>query len=153
TTTTDMTPEQIHELGLAQVAQLESEELEIAKKLGFADLKSLRDAAAKNPKLHPTSREDMLERYRTFTAGMWKKLPGLFGRLPKAQLEVRAVEQFREKEAPEAQYQGGTPDGSRPGHVEINTGDFADRTTVQIEATAYHEGVPGHHMQIALAQE
>ena len=153
TTTTDLSPEEIHQLGLKQVAQLEVEELEIAKKLGFADVRSLRAAATKDPKLHPASREDMLDRYRAFTAGMWKKLPGLFGRLPKAQLEVRAVEQFREKEAAEAQYQGGTPDGSRPGHVEVNTGDFADRSTVQIEATSYHEGVPGHHMQIALAQE
>ena len=63
------------------------------------------------------------------------------------------VEEFREKEAPDAAYMDGTPDGSRPGHVMVNTGDFAKRTLLDLETTAYHEGVPGHHMQISIAQE
>jgi uncharacterized protein (DUF885 family) len=81
------------------------------------------------------------------------KLPELFGRLPKAKVEVMPVEAFREKEASSAAYVQGTPDGSRPGHVMVNTGDFEKRNLWDIETTAYHEGVPGHHMQIAIAQE
>jgi uncharacterized protein (DUF885 family) len=75
------------------------------------------------------------------------------GLLPKAQVEVGAVEQFREKEAPAAQYIPGTPDGSRPGKVYVNTGDYQHRSTIDIESTAYHEGIPGHHMQLSIAQE
>jgi uncharacterized protein (DUF885 family) len=84
---------------------------------------------------------------------MYARLPQLFGRLPKAKLEVMQVEEFREKEASDAAYVDGTPDGSRPGHIMVNTGDFAKRTVLDIETTAYHEGVPGHHMQISIAQE
>ena len=84
---------------------------------------------------------------------MYTRLPEMFGRLPKAKLEVMPVEEFREKEASDAAYVDGTPDGSRPGHIMVNTGDFAKRTLLDIETTAYHEGVPGHHMQISIAQE
>jgi len=84
---------------------------------------------------------------------MYAKLPLTFGRLPKAKLIVVPVEEFREKQASAAEYKDGTPDGSRPGRVEVNTGDFEKRTLLDIETTAYHEGVPGHHMQIAIAQE
>jgi uncharacterized protein (DUF885 family) len=83
---------------------------------------------------------------------MWAKLPTLFGRLPKAKLEVMPIEAFREKEA-STSYNQGTPDGSRPGHVFVNTYDFANQLTINNESTAYHEGVPGHHMQISIAQE
>ncbi len=152
-TTTDMTSEQIHQLGLSQVAEIESRMKEIAGKLGYADLKSLNAAIAKDPKLHPHSREQMLVLYRGYVDRMWKELPKLFGRLPKAKLEIMPVETFREKEAAGAQYARGTPDGSRPGHVMVNTGDYEHRTTISMESTAYHEGVPGHHMQISIAQE
>jgi uncharacterized protein (DUF885 family) len=84
---------------------------------------------------------------------MYPKLPELFGRLPKAKLEVMPLEEFREKGAPGAAYQDPALDGSRPGHVMVNTGDFEKRLLLDIETTAYHEGVPGHHMQIAIAQE
>src|SRR6202044_3980014 len=77
----------------------------------------------------------------------------LFGRLAKAKLEVMPGEEFREKGAAGAEYNQGTPDGSRPGHVMVNTGDFKNRTTTGVESTAYHEGVPGHHLQITIAQE
>jgi uncharacterized protein (DUF885 family) len=73
--------------------------------------------------------------------------------LPKAKVVVMPVEEFREKEASGAQYNQGTPDGSRPGHIVVNTGDFKDRKIISFESTAYHEGVPGHHMQISIAQE
>jgi uncharacterized protein (DUF885 family) len=84
---------------------------------------------------------------------MYAKLPELFGRLPKAKVEVMQVEEFREKEAPSAAYNPPAMDGSRSGHVMVNTGDFAKRLLLDIETTSYHEGVPGHHMQGAIAQE
>jgi uncharacterized protein (DUF885 family) len=121
--------------------------------MGFADCKSFEAAIQKNPALHPKSREEMLELYRKYIDQMWTKLPQYFGRLPKAKIEVMPVEAFREKEASGAQYVDGTPDGKRPGHVMVNTGDYEKRTTLDIETTAYHEGVPGHHMQISIAQE
>ena len=152
-TTTRMSPEEIHQLGRREVARDRALMLKIARKLGYKDLKSFDAAIAKDPKLHPKSREEMLELYRKHIDRMWAKLPQYFGRLPKAKVEVMPVEAYREKEASGAQYVNGTPDGKRPGHVMVNTGDFANRTTLDIETTAYHEGLPGHHMQISVAQE
>jgi uncharacterized protein (DUF885 family) len=83
---------------------------------------------------------------------MEPELPKYFGLLPKTKLEVKAVEEYREKDAAAAQYYPGTPDGSRHGAVMVNTGDYQHRTTPEMESTAYHEGVPGHHMQISIAQ-
>jgi uncharacterized protein (DUF885 family) len=151
-TTTSMDPEAIHQLGLKEVARIEGEQLVIAKKLGFADLASFRASVKSDPKLFATSREQLLEKYRQYLKQMEPELPKIFGLLPKTGVEVRPVEEFREKEAASASYQQGTPDGSRPGIIYVNTGDFAHRTLVNIESTAYHEGVPGHHMQISIAQ-
>jgi uncharacterized protein (DUF885 family) len=151
-TTTNMDPEDIHQLGLKEVARIEAEELAIAKQLGFADLKSFRAAVRDNPKLLATSREQILDKYRGYIAQMQPELPKLFGLLPKTPLEVRPVQEFREKEAAAASYTTGTPDGSRPAIVYVNTGDYSHRSFITIETTAYHEGVPGHHMQIAIAQ-
>ena len=83
---------------------------------------------------------------------MYSKLPQLFGRLPKGRLVVKPVEEFEEKEA-STHYRPGTPDGSRPGQVMVVTGDFEKRLLTEVETTAYHEGIPGHHLQIAIAQE
>jgi uncharacterized protein (DUF885 family) len=152
-TTTSLTPQEIHELGLAQVHEIEARMNEAATKLGYPDLAALKTAAASDPKLHAHSRQELLDLYRKYIDQMNPKLPELFGRLPKAKLEVLPVEEFREKEASAASYQDPAQDGSRPGHVMVNTGDFAKRTLLDIETTAYHEGVPGHHLQIALAQE
>ncbi len=152
-TTTELTPDQIHQIGLDEVARDRAAMLKIAQKMGYQDLK-LFDAAIKvNPKLHPKSRQEMLDLYRKYTDEMWTRLPRLFGRLPKAKVEIMSVEAYREKEASGAQYEEGTPDGKRPGHIKVNTGDFEHRTTLDIETTAYHEGVPGHHLQISVAQE
>lgn len=151
-TTTKETPERIHEIGLSEVKRIEDEMTAIAKSQGFKDLASFRESLKTNPKTHATSREDILNRYRTYIAGMQPELPKLFGLLPKTQVQVVPVEAFREKEAAAAEYQQGTPDGSRPGKVFVNTGDFANRSVLTIESTAYHEGVPGHHMQISIAQ-
>jgi uncharacterized protein (DUF885 family) len=152
-TTTDMTPEEIHQLGLKQVAEIEAEELKIAKKLRFKDLTSFRASINSNPSLRVKSGEEILDLYRKYTDQMYNKLPQLFGRLPKGRMTVVKTEAFREKEAAAAEYQQGTPDGSRPGRVQVNTYEWQKRTTPEIESTAYHEGVPGHHMQIAIAQE
>ena len=152
-TTTKMSPEEIHQLGLREVARDRALMLKIANRLGYKDLKSFDAAIAKNPDLHPKSREQMLEQYRKYIDQMSARLPQYFGRLPKAKVEVMPVEPYREKEASGAQYVDGTPDGKRPGHVMVNTGDFEKRTTVDIETTAYHEGVPGHHLQVSIAQE
>jgi uncharacterized protein (DUF885 family) len=152
-TTTKMMPEDIHQLGLSEVARIEAEQLAIAKQLGFSDLKSFRDSLKKNPEIHPKSRQQILDEYRSYTDQMWQQLPKLFGRLPKAKLDVLPVESFRERQAASANYNQGTPDGSRPGQVFVNTYDYENQLTITNESTAYHEGVPGHHMQISIAQE
>jgi uncharacterized protein (DUF885 family) len=151
-TTTNMTPDEIHALGLREVARIEADQLVIAKSLGFSTVRALRDSIPKIPALHPKSREQILDEYRHYVDQMSARLPTLFGRLPKAKLEVMPIEPFREKEA-STSYNQGTPDGSRPGHVFVNTYDFANQLTINNESTAYHEGIPGHHMQISIAQE
>ena len=151
-TTTGMDPEAIHQLGLREVTLIEREQLVIAKKLGFDDLASFRVFVKADPKMFATSREQLLEKYRQYIKQMEPKLPKIFGLLPKTGVEVRPVEEFQEKEAASASYIQGTPDGSRPGIIRVNTGNFAHRTLMNVESTAYHEGVPGHHLQISIAQ-
>ncbi|MFI4968852.1 MAG: DUF885 domain-containing protein [Lysobacterales bacterium] len=151
-TTTEKTPAEIHALGLAEVERIEGEMTKIAKSQGFSDLAGFRASLKTNPKTHATSREDILDRYRGFLVQMQPELPKLFGLLPRTKVEVMPVEAFREKEAAAAEYHQGTPDGSRPGQIFVNTGDFANRSVLTIESTAYHEGIPGHHMQISIAQ-
>jgi uncharacterized protein (DUF885 family) len=152
-TTSNLTPEEIHQLGLREVARIEGEMLVIAKKLGYSDLKSLNAAIEKNPKLHAQSRQQILDLYKGYIDQMYAKLPQLFGRLPKAKVEVVPTEAFREKEASSAEYQTGSPDGARPGRVQVNTSNPEQRKIITCESTAYHEGVPGHHMQLSIAQE
>ncbi|WP_052191230.1 DUF885 family protein [Luteibacter sp. 9133] len=151
-TTTDLDPKRIHQIGLDEVKRIEGEMTAIAKQLGYADLPAFRAAVAKDPKRYATSREQILDGYRKYIAGMQPELPKLFGHLPTTALYVQAVEAYREKDAAGAEYHQGTPDGKRPGVVFVNTGDFAQRTLYTIEDTAYHEGVPGHHLQISIAQ-
>jgi uncharacterized protein (DUF885 family) len=151
-TTTDLTPEEIHQIGLKQVAEIEAQMLAIAHMLGYKDLKSFNAHIDQDRKLYAHSRQQILALYRSYIDTMWKQLPTVFDRLPKAKLEVMPIEKFHEKEDA-THYNQGTPDGSRPGHVMVNTGDFQHRKLISIESTAYHEGVPGHHMQISIAQE
>jgi uncharacterized protein (DUF885 family) len=152
-TTTKLSADEIHQIGLREVARIEGEMLEIATNLGFRDLKSFNAAIEKNADLRAKSRQQILELYRQYEDQMYAQLPKLFGRLPKAKLEVRELEAFREKEAAGADYTPGAPDGSRPGRINVNTSDPPSRKTISMESTAYHEGVPGHHMQISIAQE
>jgi len=151
-TTTNLSPDEIHQIGLEQVKDIETRMLAVANQLGYKDMKSLNTAVDADPKLHAHSRQEILDLYSKYIDQMYTRLPQLFGRLPKARLEVLPVEEFREKEASGASYVDGTPDGSRPGHIMVNTGDFAKRSLLDVETTAYHEGVPGHHLQITIAQ-
>ena len=152
-TTSNLTPEEIHQIGLREVTRIEGEMLEIAKKLGHKDVQSLNAAIEADPKLKAQSRQQILDLYTKYIDQMYTKLPELFNRLPKAKVEVLQVEEFREKEASGAQYNTGAPDGSRPGRVLVNTSEATSRKTISFESTAYHEGVPGHHMQLTIAQE
>ncbi|HTP52308.1 MAG TPA: DUF885 family protein [Anaeromyxobacteraceae bacterium] len=152
-TTTSLSADQIHEIGLREVARIEAEMLAVAKRAGFSDLSTFRASLQTNAALRPRSREQILEIYRGYLDGMRPELPKLFGRLPKADFVVVAVEPFREKEAAGANYMIPAADGSRPGRIEVNTGDFANRKTITMESTAYHEAIPGHHLQLALQQE
>ena len=152
-TTLDKTPAEIHQIGLDEVKRDEAEMLAIVKKLGYADIKSFGAAMAKDSKQHPASKQDLLDRYRKYEAQMKPRLPELFGRLPKAKLEVIEMPEFLGKDQAAAWYAQGTADGSRPGRVNINTYNFAERTFAPVEAISYHEGIPGHHLQISIAEE
>ena len=152
-TTTELTPAQIHQIGVDEVARDEAEILTIAHTLGFRDIAALRASVAADAKQHPASREILLDAYRKDLDAVQPKLPQYFGILPKAQLKVEPVPAYSEKEQAPAYYQRGTPDGSRPGAIYINTYDFAHRSLANVESIAYHEGIPGHHLQISIAQE
>lgn len=152
-TTLNKTPAEIHQIGLDEVKRDETEMLAIAKKLGYSDLKSFNAALKANPKEHPASKEALLDAYRGHIDQMRTKLPELFGTLPKAKLEVVAVPAYIEKDQAAAYYEQGSLDGKRPGRVNVNTYDFTNRSLADVEAIAYHEGLPGHHLQISIAQE
>ncbi len=152
-TTTDLTPDAIHQIGLDEVKRDEAEMLVIAKKQGFADLKSFQASLAANPKLHPASAEALLAVYRGYVDAMRPKLPELFGHLPKAKLEVSSIPDYSAKSAPQAYYEQGAPDGSRPGKITVNLYNATERSLVDVEAIAYHEGIPGHHLQISIGEE
>src|SRR5271154_6236386 len=150
-TTPHMTPDEIHQLGLREIDRIEAEMLAIAKKQGFDDLASFRASLKTNPKYVPTSAEQILDDYRRYIAQMDTKLPELFTLLPKSPVTVEAIPAFQSAAA--THYVTGTPDGKRPGRVVVATSDFAERSMVDDEAVAYHEGVPGHHMQLSVQQQ
>ena len=150
-TTTHMTPDEIHQLGLREIDRIEAEMTAIAKKAGFADLASFRASLKTNPKYVPTSAEQILDDFRHYIAQMEPKLPELFTLLPKSPVTVEAIPEFQASAA--THYMTGTPDGKRPGRVVVATSKFADRSLIDDEAVAYHEGVPGHHMQLSVQQQ
>jgi len=153
TTTTNLTAQQIHQIGLDEVKRDEAEMLTIAQKLGFTDLTSFRASLKTNPKQHPATPEALLDAYRGYLGPMQAALPKYFGRLPKAPFEVAPVPEYLEKTSAPAYYEAGTPDGSRPGRLRIDTYNASGRNLYGVEAIAYHEGLPGHHLQISIAQE
>src|SRR5579863_1657809 len=150
-TTTRMTPDEIHQLGLREIDRIEAEMTSIAKKEGFADLASFRASLKTNPKYIPTSADQILDDFRHYIAQMEPKLPELFTLLPKSPVTVEAIPAFQAASA--THYVTGTPDGKRPGRVVVATSNFAERTLIDDEAIAYHEGVPGHHMQLSVQQQ
>ena len=152
-TTTDLSADQIHEIGLKQLAETEAEMIEVAHQLGYKDLATLNDHIKKDRKFYATSGQQVLDLYTKYARQMEAQLPKLFGRLPKNKLIVIPMDPFRAKNAVPADYTPGAQDGSRPGRINVNQYDPAHRLTLNIEAIAYHEGVPGHHLQISIGQE
>jgi uncharacterized protein (DUF885 family) len=150
-TTTRMTPDEIHQLGLREIDRIQAEMTAIAKKEGFADLASFRTSLKTNPKYIPTSADQILDDFRRYIAQMEPKLPELFTLLPKSPVTVEAIPAFQAAAA--THYVTGTPDGKHPGRVVVATSKFAERSLINDEAIAYHEGVPGHHMQLSVQQQ
>jgi uncharacterized protein (DUF885 family) len=151
TTVSNLSPAQIHEIGLQEIERSQADMLSIARRLGFADLASLRESLKSNPKYIPTSSDQILDDFRKYIAQMQPKLPDLFGYIPGSPVTVEAIPEFQAAAA--THYQTGTPDGKRPGRVVVATSNYAHRSLIDDEATAYHEGIPGHHMQQSVAQQ
>jgi len=150
-TTTHMRPDEIHQLGLREIDRIQGEMTVIAKKEGFSDLASFRASLKTNPKYKPASAEQILDDFRRYIAQMEPKLPELFTLLPKSPVTVEPIPAFQAATA--SHYVIGTPDGKRPGRVVVATSNFAERSLIDDEAIAYHEGVPGHHMQLSVQQQ
>jgi uncharacterized protein (DUF885 family) len=153
-TTTDYTPAQIHEIGLAEVARIHGEMRGVMKKVGFeGDLNAFLDYLQEDPKFFWDTREELIQGYVDIKKRVDPRLPDLFEILPKADYEVRAVEPFREKSAAGGQYQAASLDGSRPGIFYANAYDLKARPKWAMEALSLHEGNPGHHFQITIQRE
>ena len=157
-TTTDLTAEQIHQIGLDEVARLTKEMIAIKDKVGFTgDLKAFFKFIKDDDQFYypdtDEGREGYLEDSRQYLAFINQKLPEYFGILPKADLIVKRVEPFREQPGAAQHYFPGTPDGARPGIYYAHLSDMRSMPKNEMEAIAYHEGNPGHHMQISIAQE
>ncbi|CAM4027798.1 DUF885 domain-containing protein [Gillisia limnaea] len=157
-TTTDLTANEIHEIGLVEVARIHGEMEAIMKKVGFkGSLQDFFEFMRNDPQFYyantPEGKEKYLNEATSLINTMKGRLDELFLTKPKADIIVKAVEPFREKSAGKAFYQQPAIDGSRPGTYYANLYDMNAMPTYQMEALAYHEGIPGHHMQIAIAQE
>ncbi len=157
-TTTDMTADEIHELGLSEVARIHEEMRAIMQQVGYeGTLQDFFEFTRTDAQFFkPNTDEGKAEYLAEATAmidTMREALPTVFNTFPKAELEVKAVEAFRERAAGKAFYQRPAPDGSRPGVYYANLYRMQDMPLYQMEALAYHEGIPGHHMQLAISQE
>jgi uncharacterized protein (DUF885 family) len=152
-TTLNKTAAEIHQIGLDEVKRDETQILAIVHQLGFSDVKSFNAALKANPKEHATSPQALIDTYKGYIAQMQPRLPELFGTLPKAKLEVVEMPAYMAPNSPQAYYDQGTPDGKRPGRVDVNIYNWADRSLDDVEAVSYHEGIPGHHLQISIEQE
>jgi len=150
-TTTQLTPDEIHQIGLHEMDRIEGEMLAIARKEGFGDLASFRASLKTNPKYIPKSADQILDDFRHYISQMEPKLPDLFTLLPKSPVTVEPIPSFQAAAA--THYVTGTPDGKRPGRVVVATSNFSERSLIDDEAIAYHEGVPGHHMQLSVQQQ
>ncbi len=157
-TTTRLTADEVHRIGLEEVARIHGEMREIMGKVGFTgDLQAFFRFLRDDPRFYhedsDAGREAYLAEARAHIDAMGRSLDGWFGLRPKAGLEVRAVEKFREGSAASAFYNNPSQDGTRPGIFYVNLGNLKARPKYGLESLAYHEGIPGHHMQIAIQQE
>jgi uncharacterized protein (DUF885 family) len=157
-TTTAMTADEVHELGLAEVERIHAEMESIKRQVGFdGTLQEFFASLRGNPQfLFPNTdegREGYLQASRDFYGAVEAKLPQYFGLLPKAGLVVKRVEAFREQPGQAQHYMAATPDGSRPGTYYVHLIDMNSMPKIEMESVAYHEGIPGHHMQVSIAQE
>jgi uncharacterized protein (DUF885 family) len=153
-TTTDMSPDEIHRIGLAEVARIQSEMEAVKAQVGFTGtLQQFFEHIRTDPKFKPKSREALQQGYVAIGRRLDVTLPKLFSTIPKTPLEIRPVPALTEKGAARGSYQSGTTDGSRPGVFYFNAYDLPSRTIPTMETLYLHEGAPGHHFQISLAQE
>ncbi|HEX9947975.1 MAG TPA: DUF885 domain-containing protein [Allosphingosinicella sp.] len=153
-TTTEMSPDEIHRIGLAEVARLHNEMQAVKAQVGFTGtLQQFFEHIRTDPKFKPKSREALQQGYVAIGKRLDATLPRMFSTIPKTPLEIRPVPALTEKGAARGSYQSGTTDGSRPGVFYFNAYDLPSRTIPTMETLYLHEGAPGHHFQISLAQE
>ena len=153
-TTLDMTPQQVHDIGLSEVARIRGEMDAIRQRVGFSGtLAQFFEHLRTDRQFEPASREWMRERYYAIGRQVDERIGRFFSTLPRTRLEIREVEAFRERNEAGGSYQDGTPDGSRPGVFYYNAYDLPSRRTYGMETLYLHEGAPGHHFQISLANE
>ena len=154
TTTLPLTADYLHQLGLGEVARIKSELAEVQQEVGFAGtLNEFFDYVRTDPKFQPKSREALTQSYYDIGEQVDQKIGDYFSLLPKSALEIRPYEEFREKYEAGGSYESGAPDGSRPGTFYFNAYDLPSRLTTGNVTLYLHEGAPGHHFQISLAQE
>ena len=149
-TTTDMSPAEIHALGLREVERINGLLTNLAVKAGYKDLSSFRAALNSDPKYVPKSADQIVDEFRRYVGQMQPRLSELFGVFPKTPLTMEAAPASQPNNP--THYIFGTPDGSRPARVVVATSNFAHRKLLPDETQAYHEGIPGHHMQISVQQ-
>ena len=153
-TTTSLTPQQVHELGLSEVARIRAAMERLKTQVGHTgDLRSLFEKLRGDPRFVASDVEALLAGYRDLKSRVASAMPRQFAIAPKADFEIRPVEAFREQSAASASYRPGSPDGKRPGVFYVNTWDLPSRSTYLMQAIYLHEAVPGHHFQVSLAQE
>lgn len=157
-TTTDLTAEEIHQIGLDEVDRLMAEMEAVKEEVGFAgEMLEFLDFVSSDPQFYypntDEGRQDYLDDTNAYYDEIREKLPEYFGILPKADLEVKRVEAFREQDGAPAHYFQSSPDGQTPGVYYVHMSDMNANPSYEMESTAYHEGLPGHHMQIAIALE
>jgi len=153
-TTLDLEPSEVHQIGLDELANVDAERRTIARSAGYGDdTKAYRAALAADPTNQPASKDELIQRAREDIERAMEVAPGYFGRLPRAGCDVKAVEEFKEKDAPFAYYFPPSTDGSRPGIYYANGYDLPSRKFSKLASTTFHEAVPGHHFQITLEME
>jgi len=153
-TTADLSPEEVHETGRKEVERIRSEIRKVMKKAGFdGEEKEFARALRDRRELYHSQGEEIIEGFREILSKMDERLPEFFGRLPRAEYVVKEIEQYRQEASPAAYYYPPPGNFSRPGYFYVNTYKPGERPRFTMEALAYHEAVPGHHLQVALMQE